>query len=46
VWSGLGTLLVAVIGVLWFKEQVTVLRSVSTALIVLGVGGLYLTGAK
>jgi small multidrug resistance pump len=46
VWSGLGTLLVAVIGVVWFKEQVTVLRSVSTALIVIGVGGLYLTGTK
>jgi len=46
VWSGLGTLLVAAIGVVWFKEQVTVLRSVSTALIVIGVGGLYLTGTK
>ena len=32
-------------GVLWFKEQVTVLRSVSTLLIVIGVAGLYLTGS-
>jgi len=46
VWSGLGTLLVAAIGVVWFKEQVTVLRSVSTVLIVIGVGGLYLTSTK
>jgi small multidrug resistance pump len=44
VWSGVGTLMVAVMGVLWFKEQVTVLRSVSTLLIVIGVAGLYLTG--
>jgi small multidrug resistance pump len=46
VWSGLGTLMVAVIGVLWFKEQVTVLRCLSTVLIVIGVAGLYLTGAE
>jgi len=46
VWSGLGTLLVAVIGVLWFKEQVTLLRCLSTALIVVGVAGLYLTGTE
>jgi small multidrug resistance pump len=45
VWSGLGTLMVAVIGVLWFKEQVAVLRCVSTVLIVIGVAGLYLTGS-
>ena len=45
VWSGVGTLMVAVMGVLWFKEQVTVLRSVSMLLIVIGVGGLYLTGS-
>jgi small multidrug resistance pump len=45
VWSGLGTLMVAVLGVLWLKEQVTVLRSVSMLLIVIGVAGLYLTGS-
>ena len=45
VWSGVGTLLVAVLGVLWLKEQVTVLRSVSMLLIVIGVAGLYLTGS-
>ena len=44
VWSGVGTLMVAVLGVVWLKEQVTVLRSVSMLLIVIGVAGLYLTG--
>ena len=43
VWSGLGTLLVAVIGIVWFGEQVSLLRVISTLLIVAGVGGLYLT---
>jgi small multidrug resistance pump len=45
VWSGVGTLMVAVLGVVWLKEQVTVLRSVSMLLIVIGVAGLYLTGS-
>ena len=45
VWSGVGTLMVAIMGVLWFKEQVTVMRSVSTLLIVIGVAGLYLTAS-
>jgi len=45
VWSGVGTLMVAIMGILWFKEQVTVLRSVSMLLIVIGVTGLYLTGS-
>jgi small multidrug resistance pump len=45
VWAGLGTLMVAVLGVLWFKEQVTLVRCVSTLLIVIGVAGLYLTGS-
>lgn len=46
VWSGLGTLIVAAGGVLWFKEEVTVLRVVSTMLIVIGVAGLYLTSVE
>ena len=45
VWSGLGTLMVFVMGILWFKEQVTALRCVSAVLIVVGVAGLYLTGS-
>jgi len=46
VWSGVGTLMVAVMGVFWLREQVTVLRSVSMLLIVIGVAGLYLTGSQ
>jgi small multidrug resistance pump len=46
VWSGVGTLMVAIMGVLWFKEQATVLRCVSMLLIVIGVAGLYLTGSN
>ena len=46
VWSGLGTLMVAAAGVLWFKEQVTLLRVLSTFMIVVGVAGLYLSGVE
>ena len=46
VWSGLGTLLVAMIGVVWFREPVTLLRFGSALLIVVGVAGLYLTGIE
>ncbi|MEO8098245.1 MAG: multidrug efflux SMR transporter [Acidobacteriota bacterium] len=46
VWSGLGTLIVAVIGALWFKEQVTLLRCLSAAFIIAGIAGLYLTAAE
>lgn len=46
VWSGLGTLLVAVIGVAWFKEPVTLLRCFSGLFIVIGVAGLYLSSTE
>ena len=46
VWSGLGTLLVAAIGVVWLKEPVTLLRSLSALLIIMGVAGLYLSTAE
>lgn len=45
VWSGVGTLLVAAGGVIWLKEPVTLVRFVSTVLVVAGVAGLYLTAA-
>jgi small multidrug resistance pump len=41
VWSGLGTLLTAVIGWAWFKEPATALKMASAGLIVLGVVGLH-----
>ncbi len=44
IWSGLGTALIATIGVLWFKEPMTILKLSSMVLIVLGVMGLNLSG--
>ena len=43
VWSGLGTALIAAIGILYFKEAITFVKLVSLLLIVLGVVGLNLS---
>jgi small multidrug resistance pump len=45
VWSGMGTALIATIGVLWFKEPATALKLISLALIIAGVVGLNLSGS-
>ena len=39
VWSGVGTALAALIGVVYFREPVTALKLASLALVVLGVAG-------
>ncbi|MFY9609380.1 MAG: multidrug efflux SMR transporter [Blastocatellia bacterium] len=44
VWSGMGTALIATIGVLWFKEPMTALKLISLALIIIGVVVLNLSG--
>lgn len=44
VWSGLGTAVVALIGIVLFKESVSALKLASLALIVLGVIGLNMAG--
>ncbi|QYZ78773.1 multidrug efflux SMR transporter [Methanofollis formosanus] len=44
VWAGLGTALVAVIGLLVFKESFSLFKAASVLLIVLGVVGLNLGG--
>lgn len=44
VWSGVGTALIATIGVLWFKEPATAIKLISLGLIIIGVVGLNLTG--
>jgi small multidrug resistance pump len=41
VWSGVGTVLTALIGFLWFREPATALKLVSIGLIVIGVMGLH-----
>jgi len=43
IWSGLGTLLVSLIGIWYFGENMSWLKGVSIALIVTGVAGLYLS---
>lgn len=46
IWAGAGTALVAAIGIFYFKEPATTLKMVSIALIIAGVVGLNLSGAK
>lgn len=41
VWSGVGTVLTALIGIYYFKEPATAIKMVSIGLIVLGVMGLH-----
>lgn len=46
IWSGVGTALIAVIGVLMFKDPMNAMKVISIALIILGVVGLNFSGAK
>ena len=46
IWAGLGLALIAAIGVLYFKEPVTVPKMVFVGLILIGVIGLSLSGVK
>jgi len=46
IWSGLGTALIAGIGIAWFREPVTAMKLGSLALIIAGVVGLNLGGAS
>ena len=41
VWSGVGTVLTAIIGIWYFKETASTLKIVSIGLIVIGVMGLH-----
>jgi small multidrug resistance pump len=43
-WSGVGTAIVAAIGIVWFGEPAGAWKLLSLALIVLGVAGLHLAG--
>ena len=44
VWSGLGIAFIASVGILYFREPVTLMKMASLALIVAGVVGLNLVG--
>ena len=43
IWAGVGTALIAIIGMVWFAESVTLLKIVSILFIILGVVGLHLS---
>ncbi|HVF65591.1 MAG TPA: multidrug efflux SMR transporter [Casimicrobiaceae bacterium] len=45
IWSGVGTAVIAVIGVFYFKETLTIVQVASMGLIILGVVGLRLGAA-
>jgi small multidrug resistance pump len=42
IWSGVGTFLIALIGLFWFKEEMTWLKGISMLLVIAGVIGLNL----
>ncbi|MGA9141191.1 MAG: multidrug efflux SMR transporter [Methanocella sp.] len=44
IWSGVGTALIACIGILYFKEPATAIKLASISLIIAGVVGLNLGG--
>jgi small multidrug resistance pump len=44
IWSGFGTALIAMVGVLWFREPATAIKIISLGLIIIGVVGLNLSG--
>jgi small multidrug resistance pump len=43
IWSGVGTVLIAAIGILWFQEAASPLRILFIAMILIGAVGLNLT---
>jgi small multidrug resistance pump len=44
IWASLGTALICVIGIIWFKEPISIVKIVSILLIILGIFGLELYG--
>ena len=42
VWAGVGTALIALVGILYFREPVTMMKTMSICLIIMGVVGLSL----
>ena len=43
IWAGLGTALISIIGFVYFKESMSLIKVISIGLIILGVVGLHLT---
>jgi len=42
IWAGVGTSLIAIIGIVYFKEEISFLKIISLAFIIFGVIGLHL----
>jgi len=40
IWASIGTALIAVIGIVWFKETISVVKIISISLIIIGIIGL------
>lgn len=43
IWSGFGTALIAIIGILWFREPLNQLKVISLVLVIVGIIGLNLS---
>lgn len=43
IWAGLGTALITVVGIFWFKEPASALKLISLVVVVAGVIGLHLS---
>ena len=43
IWAGLGTALIAIIGIAWFAESISPLKIVSIVFVIMGVVGLHLS---
>ena len=41
IWAGLGTALIATVGILWFEEPINALKIISLGLVIIGVMGLH-----
>ena len=46
VWTGIGAVGIAIIGMVWFSEPATLLRIACIALIVIGIAGLKLSSSE
>lgn len=46
IWAGTGTALIAIIGIIYFKESVSLLKIISISLIIIGVIGIHLSESK
>lgn len=43
IWAGVGTALITAIGIVYFKEPLTLIKLISITLIIAGVVGLHLS---